>query len=293
MQMFCSGNALHLPNAVNASRMIKPGEKELCKQNGVREVFQLMIGYDGIVLASASGGDRKPLNISKKDLFLALAKKIPSGGKLIDNPYKKWNEINPELPNLKIAVLGPPPTSGTRDAIGELIMEKGCEQVKNAAQLGLVKDACKMIREDGAWTDAGENDNLIIQKLVSDPDRYGLFGFAFYRENKAVVQAALIDRIAPTTKTVISGAYPVSRPLFVYFKADQFKTFPDLALFAKEFISGDAAGEYGYLSESGLAPLPKNEAEKMRQALETVLERENLGKSRLVSVNTETIGDRE
>ena len=267
VKMFCDGVGSFYPDAVNASRAIKTSEIEQCHQNDVRDIIEVKIGYDGIVLASAKEAGVPDYRLTKLDLFRAFAKFLPVNGKLVKNPHRTWRDVNPALPDKKIKALGPPPTSGTRDAFTELVMEKGCKQTPDAARLGLKGKVCGALREDGAWVNMGENDNLIIRKILADPDNLGLFGFAFYNENKERVKAAHINGVSPTLKNVVSGKYPVSRPLFVYFKGEHIGKTPGLAQFAKEFLSEDAAGEYGYLSERGLAPLPETEKTDIRKKL--------------------------
>ena len=183
------------------------------------------------------------------------------------NPYKKWSDISPSLPDRNIKVLGPPPTSGTRDSFVEMVLEEGCKHVKGAKELGLHKKTCRAIREDGHWQDMGENDNLIVQKVNADPDNIGIFGFAYYEENKNVLRAALISGVEPTFETIKNKQYQIARPLFVYVKTAHFPLKESLRKFAKEFVSGDAAGEFGYLSERGLVPLSAERRAEIRQNL--------------------------
>lgn len=255
IQAFCAGVGFSTPDMVNASRAMKPVERELCKNNGVKDIFEIPLGQDGLVIAGARNPKGIFLDITKEQIFLALAPQIPQNGKLVPNPYQRWSDIDKNLPNRKIKVLGPPPTSGTRDSFVEMVMEEGCKTVKGAAELGLTGQSCRTIREDGHWQDMGENDNLIVQKINADPDNVGLFGFAYYEENKQVLRAALIDKVDPTFATIIDGTYKISRPLYVYVKVKHFAIKQGLEVFAKEFISDDASREFGYLPERGLIPI--------------------------------------
>lgn len=267
MKAFCSGRGNGTPDLVNASRQIKQSEIDRCAENNVNYIIEMPIGYDGLVIAGANHPDGVVLNITKKDLFLALAKQIPKDGQLISNPYHYWSDINPTYPNKKIKILGPPPTSGTRDSFAELVMEKGCEHVKGAKSLGLHKKSCHAIREDGVWQDMGENDNLIIKKVTTDPDNVGIFGFAYYAENQSKLRAFTIDGVMPSFKSIKKNNYSVARILYVYIKGDHFSRKPAIRLFAQEFISDDAAGEFGYLSKRGLIPFSKEKRLSLKRKL--------------------------
>lgn len=274
MQAFCSGIGSRTPDIANASRKIKDGEVELCKKNGVTDILEVPLGYDGLVIAGANKSNGVHLNITKRQLFLALASKIPQNGKLIENPYKNWSDIDKSLPNRKIKVLGPPPTSGTRDSFSEMIMEEGCKDWDEAIKLGLQKEACRMMREDGHWQDMGENDNLIVQKVNADPDNVGIFGYAYYRENRNILKATLIDNVAPTIPTILDKTYSVSRPLYMYVKKQHFALKAGMALFLREVLSDDAMSNYGYLPERGLIPLPIAKRDEVRKEIpeETLLQ---------------------
>ncbi len=267
-KLFCSGIGESTSDISNASRPIKDSEKELCKTNGVTDITELMIGYDGIVIANSTKSPQ--LKLSKKDIFLALAREIPQDGKLVKNTYTKWNEINPALPAVSIEVYGPPPTSGTRDAFVELVMEHACKEFPEfkAAYTDekSLKSACVLMREDGKFVEAGEDDNLIIQKLVSNPSALGIFGYSFLAENKSKVQGSLIDGVAPDYANIESGKYGVSRSLFVYIKNAHLGKIPGLAEFAKELTSSAAIGKNGYLVSRGLLPLPEQELKKTQTA---------------------------
>jgi phosphate transport system substrate-binding protein len=266
MKLFCAGVGATHPDATNASRRIKSGEFEDCQKNGVKDVVELKVGFDGIVIATAKSGSE--LNLTKEQLFLALAKEVPQGGKLVPNPNKTWNQIDPTLPNQPIEVLGPPPTSGTRDAFLELVMEPGAEKpladLKKSDAKAFEK-AWKTIREDGAYVDAGENDNLIVQKLEANPRAAGIFGFSFLEENQNKIKGAKVNGVTPTYEAIADGKYPVSRPLFVYLKKQHVGIIPGLKEFAIEFSSNKAMGEDGYLAQKGLVTLPPDELKKVQQ----------------------------
>jgi phosphate transport system substrate-binding protein len=256
IKMFCEGIGIDTPDAVNASRSIKESELELCKANGVT-VTEVKIGYDAIVLAMSKEHD--DFVISTRDLYRALAKSVIVDGKFVDNPYVNWSDIDPALPSHKIEVLGPPPTSGTRDSFVELVMEPQCKAMAKEAGITMTPDEeksyCKSVREDGGFVEAGENDNLIVQKLQANPKALGIFGFSFLEENANVVKGATINDAAPDYDTIKAGEYPISRPLFVYFKNEHFDMIPNLKEFMEEYKSDDAIGEEGYLTEKGLISL--------------------------------------
>ncbi|MEZ5472660.1 MAG: PstS family phosphate ABC transporter substrate-binding protein [Marinicella sp.] len=270
MKLFCKGNGVDTADITNASRRIKDSELKMCHENGVTDVVEVLIGYDGIVVANDVNSHE--FKLSRKDLFLALAKEIPTDkdGELIANPYTMWNEVNKDLPAVKIEVLGPPPTSGTRDAFVELAMEGGCKNfpwIKDTkdADKNKYKSICHTIREDGAYIEAGENDNLIIQKLQKNPDALGIFGFSFLDQNADLVKGALVDGSAPEFETIASGEYPVSRPLFFYVKKAHVAEIPGMKEFLNEFTSEKAMGEEGYLTDKGLIPLDQDKYIKVKE----------------------------
>ena len=253
MKLFCAGVGENHPDMTNASRRIKKSEFENCTANGI-DITEVKVGFDGIVLANAKSGD--DLTLTLEQLFLALAKEIPQGGKLVPNPYTNWSEIDSSLPNKKIEVLGPPPTSGTRDAFVEIAMEGGCKTLAGAKDLGLAKKACHAIREDGVFVEAGENDNLIVQKLEANPAAYGIFGFSFLDQNSDKVKGATINGAAPEFEEIAAGNYPVSRSLYFYVKQQHVGAIPGIKEFVTEFTSEQAWGPDGYLVDKGLIPLP-------------------------------------
>lgn len=262
LKLFCQGVGVNSPDITNASRRIKASEVKLCAENGITEIVEVLIGYDGIVLANAKG--KAPFELSRKDIFLALAKTVPdSEGGFKANPYKNWSDVNPSLPNSKIEVLGPPPTSGTRDAFVELVMEAGCEQIPSIAALeehneDQFKATCQTVREDGPYIDAGENDNVIVQKLNANPNALGIFGFSFLDQNSDKVQGSLIDGQSPTFDTIAEGSYPVSRPLYFYVKKAHVDKVPGIREYLNEFTSERAWGDEGYLAEKGMIPLGRD-----------------------------------
>lgn len=272
-KLFCSGVGVQYPDVANASRAIKASELESCAKAGVKDVIEIKVGYDGIVVADSKKGT--PFKVTRRDLYLALAKTVPDPANpqtLIANPYKTWNQVNKALPADRIEVLGPPPTSGTRDAFLELVMQPGCQTFPWIKSLKDVdenrfKRVCDAIREDGVYVEAGENDNLIVQKLQANPKALGIFGYSFLEENISQIQGALVDGVAPTFDNIASGKYPVSRPLYVYVKKAHVGVIPGLREFVTEYTSDRAMGDEGYLADKGLVPLPAAELSKVRAAV--------------------------
>ena len=270
-KLFCGGVGVQHPDMSNASRAIKASEFEACQKNGVKEIVEVKIGYDGIVVANSKKGPA--LKLTTKDIFLALAKEVPDpkGGEgLVANPYKTWKDVNAALPDVKIEVLGPPPTSGTRDAFLELGMEPGAIKFEGLKKLS--KDDAKKfqkvfssIREDGAYVEAGENDNLIVQKLGANPNALGIFGFSFLDQNNDKIQGSYVDGNPPTFENIASGKYTMSRPLFFYVKTAHVGVIPGIKEYLAEFTSEKAWGKDGYLSEKGLIPLPDGERKQVAE----------------------------
>jgi phosphate transport system substrate-binding protein len=268
MKLFCGGVGVEHADITNASRRIKQSEIDTCAKNGVTDIIEVKVGYDGIVLANAKSAPE--MGMTRKEVYLALAKEVPDpagGEKLVANPYKTWKEINGTLPATKIEVLGPPPTSGTRDAFVELVMEEGCKAVEwikalEKSDKDAFKSACHTVREDGAFIEAGENDNLIVQKLGTSPTALGIFGFSFLEENTDKVKGAKVEGVAPTFEAIADGTYSVSRPLYVYVKKAHIGSVPGIAEFMAEFTSEKAWGDEGYLADKGLIPMPKEERAK-------------------------------
>ena len=267
MKLFCTGLGPAHPDITNASRRIKDKEYQNCTKAGIK-IVEMKVGYDGIVLANSKKGN--VLNLTTRDIYLALAEKVPAnedGSKLQDNPYKTWKDVNPNLPNIKIEVLGPPPTSGTRDAFVELAMDKGAKsfsalkKLRGSSKAGKseFKKIARTMREDGAFIEAGENDNLIVQKLDSNPNAIGIFGYSFLDQNSDKLQGANVNGSSPDFEKILSGEYAISRSLYVYVKKNHIRIKPSIVDFIKEFTSSNAMGTYGYLSEKGLIPLPADE----------------------------------
>jgi phosphate transport system substrate-binding protein len=267
-KLFCAGLGVDTPDLSDASRRITQSEMDLCARNGVKEITEIKIGYDGIVVANAKSAPRQALTL--RQLFLALAKQVPTpGGALVANPHKTWKDVDPALPNVAIEVIGPPPTSGTRDAFDELVMEGGCStfpEIKALKQKSedQFKKVCQSLREDGGYVEAGENDNLIVQKLVANPKAFGIFGFSYLEQNEDAIQGSTINGVAPTFETIADASYPVSRPLFVYVKNAHVKSIPGIREFIAEYTSEKAMGKDGYLAERGLIPSPDADRAKAR-----------------------------
>jgi phosphate transport system substrate-binding protein len=254
IKLFCNGIGPQHPDVANASRAMKKSEFETCSKNGVTDILEIKIGFDGLTIAENKTGPMSAL--TKKQVYLALAKTIPVNGQMVANPNKTWKDVDASLPAIKIEVLGPPPTSGTRDSFLELFMEEGCE-LEN-------KKACHAIREDGAYVEAGENDNLIAQKLAANKNALGIFGYSFLEENTDKLKGLKIDGIAPSFETISSAKYTAARPLFVYIKKQHIGVIPGLREFANEYVSDKAIGEEGYLSDRGLVSLDKSDLAKSR-----------------------------
>jgi phosphate transport system substrate-binding protein len=301
LKLFCKGVGANTPDVTNSSRRIKKSEYDDCQRNGVTEIVEVLVGYDGIALANAKSAP--VFKMSLKDVYLALAKDIPGlDGKLIANPNKTWKDVNANLPAINIEVLGPPPTSGTRDAFAELAMGGGAKKIADLktlrdlsadqvdeikaamAKLGLpagvyaaleekkgkapkgkdlFKTVAYAIREDGAYIEAGENDNLIVQKLDANPNAIGIFGFSFLDENGDKVHGSEVDGVVPTFDSISSGDYPISRPLYFYIKRAHVGKIPGIQEYAVEFTSEKAMGEDGYLIDKGLIPLSEDELKKV------------------------------
>jgi len=269
IKLFCLGVGENFVDFANSSRRIEPSEIKICNQNGVKDIVEIKIGYDGIVLANSN--QTKAYNLTKEQIFLALAQKISQNGKLIANPYQKWSDINKSLPNTDIAIYGPPPTSGTRDAFVELVMEEPC--INNPTFIAATADKktrtknCHIIRSDGKFIEAGENDNLIIQKLKNNHDALGIFGFSFLEQNAGIIHGSKINNVYPTFENIASNKYQVSRPLFIYFKKEQLPFVAGIKEFIGEIINEEAIGDEGYLIEKGLIPAHKDEIKKMREEI--------------------------
>jgi len=251
MKLFCQGVGANTPDISNASRAMKSSEWEACQKNGVKDIIEIAFGNDGIAFANDRKGHR--LNLTRRQLWMALAEKGPKP--------ERWNEIDPSLPDAKISVLVPPPTSGTRDAWNSLVMKMGCPDAVKKAD----KRSCKILREDGAVIEAGENDALIVQKLEADPSAFGIFGFSYLENNRDRIQAASIEGIEIDIDTIQDYSYPISRPLFFYVKKAHIGVVPGLNEFLTEFATESAIGEEGYLMDAGLVPLSDVKRDQLRK----------------------------
>ncbi len=266
LKLFCSGDGMDTPDITNASRRIKASEVELCAENGVSDIIEAKIGFDGIVIANSTAVDQVELTL--RDIYLALAKDVPmEDGTTQPNAFETWDQINPDLPNVKIEVLGPPPTSGTRDAFAELAMEGGCKtfdwvKALKKSDKPAYKSLCHTIRTDGVYIEAGENDNLIVQKLEANPAAFGVFGYSFLEQNSDLVQGAIVDGVAPEFEEIAMGSYPIARSLFFYVKKSHVGAVPGIEEFLAEFTSDDAWGDEGYLTDKGLIPLSAEERQQ-------------------------------
>ena len=266
IKLFCAGVGEQYPDIANASRAIKKSEFDDCARNGVSGMTEVKIGFDGIVIANSK--QSAPGAFSREQIFLALAKAVPQGGKLVANPHTHWNQIDAKLPNKRIEVLGPPPTSGTRDAFVELVMDAACAKfpeivaLKNDARAFAA--ACSAIREDGPFIEAGENDNLMVQKLVGNSNAYAIFGFSFLDQNGDKIKGSTIDGVEPTFDNIASAKYVVSRSMFIYAKQQHVGVIPGIKEFLTEFTAEKAFGPEGYLVDKGLIPLPDTERKAIR-----------------------------
>lgn len=269
MKIFCEGVGEDKADATNASRRIKKSEFELCAKNGVTDIVEVKVGIDGLTIAQLKGA--KPTIMTRKQVFQALAEMVPDkDGKLVANPYKMWSEIDASLPAVKIEVLGPPPTSGTRDSFHELFMEKGAEEFPSLKDLKKADSKAfdvvwKSIRKDGAYVEAGENDNVIVQKLEANKDAFGIFGYSFLEENTSKLSGVSIEGVEPNYENISGGKYKGARELFVYIKKQHVSVIPGLDKFVAEYVSDKAISEDGYLAKKGLVALPKDAAEAMRK----------------------------
>lgn len=261
LRLFCNGVGEDTPDITNASRRIKVSELERCIENGVTDITEVKIGSDGIVFAQSSTNEA--IDLTLEQLFLAVAAKVPVDGELVDNPYTKWSEIDGSLPDREISIYGPPSTSGTRDAFEELAMEVPSEQME--AYGG---EAYTDIRADGVYIDAGENDNLIVQRLSEDTDAFGIFGYSFLVENPDALVGTTINGVAPEPEAISAGDYPIARSLWFYVKNQHAEAVPPLYDYVDMFVSEIMIGEGGYLGDLGLIPLPEAEREQTREKVE-------------------------
>jgi len=269
MKIFCEGLGIGFPDITGASRAMKASEFEACQAAGVDRITEVLIGYDGLSFAHSRSGPE--ISVSKAQLFQALAAEVEVDGEVVDNPYTRWSEIDPSLPDVAITVFGPPPTSGTRDAWVELVMQEGCEEFATVEALEGDRKAevCQRMRQDGPFIEAGENDNLIVQRLEADSNAFGIFGYSFLYENLDKLKGVAVEGVAPSEETIADGSYPVSRPLFFYIKCAHVGVIPGLDEFVEEYVSEASFGAGGYLSERGLIPLSEERRQSTRQAAQS------------------------
>lgn len=278
MKLFCSGNSLDTPDITNASRRMKIKEMRLCERNGVKDITEVMFRYDGIVVAQSNVN--KPMNLSKRDLLLALAKMVPNkdGSGLVENAYKYWDEVNPTLPHREIKVYGPPISSGTRDAFEEMVLQYQTEEMKVYRDAGL--KGYRLIRADGVYISSGENDKLIVKKLAEDTQAFGIFGYSLLTENSDRIDAVAIDGVTPTVEKISTQEYPISRSLFFYVKNDRMDQLPAMKEYVDMFLNPAIIGEHGLLTEIGLIPMQEEEITRNLQKVEN---RESLSLDELKS----------
>lgn len=265
MKIFCQGVGEDQADITGASRAMKKSEFEACTANGVTDVTEIQLGYDGLSIA-VSQANTADLNLTKAQIFQALAAEVEVDGQIVANPYKNWSDIDPSLPNTPITVFGPPPTSGTRDAFVELAMDVGCKAFPaiEALEADRKKEVCSRMRQDGPFIEAGENDNLIVQRIEADPNALGIFGYSFLYENSDKLKGVKIEGVAPTFETIADFSYPIARPLFIYVKNAHRGVIPGLNEFVTEYVSDAALGPDGYLAERGLTPLADDLRKEMQ-----------------------------
>jgi phosphate transport system substrate-binding protein len=274
MKIFCQGIGEANPDITNASRAMKKSEWELCAKNGVTDISEVLIGYDGLSIAHSRKA--KPMDLSKVQIFLGLASEVPDGDKLVPNPNKKWSDVDKALPEIPIIVYGPPPTSGTRDAFVELAMHEGCKALdyfkKQKESLSkedfekLIKEKCTPMRQDGPFIEAGENDNLIVQRIEADPNALGIFGYSFLYENQDKLDDVKVGGVEASFETIADGSYGLSRPLFFYIKNAHRKVIPGMDDYIAEFVSDAAIGPDGYCHERGLVALSPDKLKAVQDA---------------------------
>jgi phosphate transport system substrate-binding protein len=269
---FCSGIGLEKSDITMASRPIKPSERTLCSDNGIANPFEITLGFGGVVFANAHDAPQFQLKI--KDLYLALARQVPdpnNPSQLIDNPYHNWQEINPDLPDVAIRVYGPPPTSGSRDFLAEHVLEPACINLKKDDDSESLHTHCMTLREDGAYINAGENEERMVRKLISDPNALGIMGFNYLESNNDTLKAAHIDQIEPTFESISSHSYPLSRPLFLYVKREHLRKTSGLGPFLESIMNESLIGDEGLMVEKGLIPLSKSVRQKERDQLDSFI----------------------
>jgi len=265
LKLFCGGVGPEFPDITNASRRIKKSEVDNCAANGVKDIVEVKIGYDGIVIANAKAGT--PLKLTREQIYKAVAKVVPVDGKLVANPYKRWSDIDPSLPKDEIIVFGPASNHGTRDAMVELIMDPGCEKQPAIEAIKDAKEkqaACQGMREDGPFVEVADNYTVTMQKLLATPHAVGVLTFSYLDQNADKIQAAVVDGEQATFENIASGKYPVSRPLFFYVKKAHVGVIPGMKEYLAEFVSDKAIGASGYLADRGLIPMPAAELKKVQ-----------------------------
>ena len=267
LKIFCQGIGPTHVDITNASRRIKGKEVKKCAEKGITDITEVKVGYDGIVIANSK--DAPQMKLDRKHIWLALGKDVMVNGSIVPNPHKTWKDVDPSLPDVKIEVIGPPPTSGTRDAFAELALQGGCKKfpsvkVMKKADKKAFKKLCHTVREDGVYIEAGENDNLIIGKLEANKKAFGVFGYSFLDQNKDKLQGSIVEGNAPTFENISSGKYPVSRSLYFYVKNAHVGKIPGIGEYVAEFTSEKAFGTGGYLQEKGLIPAPDAERAEVR-----------------------------
>ena len=258
MKIFFEGIGANFADVTGASRAMEPSEYALCAKNGVTDISEALIGYDGLSIA-VSRSSKSDWALTLEQIYLALAAEVPVGDGWGANPNKKWSDIDASLPDVEIVAYGPPPTSGTRDAFVELAMHEGCKRLPYVKNGGFdkkwVKENCSRMRQDGPFVEAGENDNLIVQRIEADSNALGIFGYSFLYENEDKLTGVPVDGIAPSADTIADFSYPIARPLFVYVKNAHRGVIPGLNEFLAEYVSDRAMSADGYLVERGLVPL--------------------------------------
>lgn len=266
---FCQGGDLRHPDVQNASRRMNALEFQKCLSKGVNEIMEIPIGYDGIVVAHRK--DLPSPNFTLAQLWLGIAKEVPQGGRIVPNPHTSWRQVSATLPDWPIAVIGPPPTSGTRDSFTDLVLSAGCQavpEVRAIEDAALRRRLCTTVREDGRWTDGGEDDEVIVKRMVEGaPGTLGIFGYSFLENHRDKIDGASIEGVDDTREAIASGAYPISRPLFVYVKRANIETVPALGAFLAEYVSDKAMGPNGYLVRRGLVPLEPARLRRVQDAV--------------------------
>ena len=270
MKIFCAGVGTDHPDLTGASRAMKSSEYSLCAENGVSNITEALIGYDGLSIAASRSGDFD-WDLTLSEIYLALGAQVPVDGEWADNPYESWSDINPNLPNQPILAYGPPPTSGTRDAFVELAMHAGCKELEFVSSGGYdgdwVEANCSRMRQDGMFVEAGENDNLIVQRLNADTGAMGIFGYSFLYENLDTLKAVMVNSVSPNAETIGDYSYPISRPLYFYTKNAHRGVIPNFQEFIEEYMSEEALAPGGYLSERGLVTLNDSDRSALQNAV--------------------------